>query len=196
MRHEFLPLELYKKAETGDRASRNKIVEYHLPMVKKIVERYEIKGYDREDLVQEGALALIRAVEKFDWRKGYGFSTYAMWWLRHKFDSLVKKKRLATDLVGDEWYRDTEEAASELTNLTTVLQQIEDESLVSEVDKAILELPDIQKSVITLKHGMFGFEPQTISRISEILQVTKEEVRKCLDEAEESIRSSNLGEWL
>lgn len=196
MRHEILPLDVYRLAETGDKPSRNKIVEYHLPMVKKFAEKYEIEGFDREDLVQEGALALIRAVEKFDWRKGYGFSTYATWWLRHRFDALTKKKKLQTEFVGDEWYKDTEKANVELANILSALDVLEEASLISDVDRLVLALPNTQRSVVVLKYGLFDFTPQPIAKISDILEIAKEEVKELSDQAEETLRKSSLGAWL
>ena len=75
-------VELAKRIERGDTDAKQRMIQSNLRLVVSIAKNYRNQGLPFLDLIQEGTLGLIRAVEKFDWRRGFKFSTYATWWIR------------------------------------------------------------------------------------------------------------------
>ncbi len=82
-------IELAQRIEKGDDEARHKLCEANLRLVVSIAKRYVGRGMQFLDLIQEGNLGLIKAVSKFDWRKGYKFSTYATWWIRQSITRAI-----------------------------------------------------------------------------------------------------------
>jgi RNA polymerase primary sigma factor len=82
-------VELAKAIEAGDQRARDRMIQANLRLAISIAKNFRDKGCSFEDLIQESNIGLIRAVDRFDWRKGFKFSTYAVWWIRQAVQSHV-----------------------------------------------------------------------------------------------------------
>jgi RNA polymerase primary sigma factor len=83
---------LAKRVERGDRQAKERMINSNLRLVVSLARKYQASQLSLLDLIQEGILGLIRAVEKFDWRRGYKFSTYATWWIRQAIERGIANK--------------------------------------------------------------------------------------------------------
>ncbi len=210
-RHPLLSAEeqigLARLVEEGDEHAREEMIAANLRLVVHWARRYQGRGIDLTDLIQEGTFGLMRAVEKFDWRRGFKFSTYATWWIRQSLQRAVQSKgraiRLPEDAVAAESAAERDgdgteprlprvvasldqplgsEATATLGDLFAADEQPLDEDVAELVSlerlgEAIERLGELERNVIRLRFGLQGEPPASLETTAKRLGIGVRRVR-------------------
>ncbi|WP_408956308.1 RNA polymerase sigma factor RpoD/SigA [Natroniella sp. ANB-PHB2] len=139
-------VELGKRIAAGDKEAREKLINSNLRLVISIAKKYNNQGLDFSDLIQEGNVGLIKAVEKFKYQKGYRFSTYATWWIEQKIRRAIKRQgrmiRLSFQVQNNinQLKRNQEYLRAKLHREPTLEELAEDMDLTVEKVSELIEL--------------------------------------------------------
>jgi RNA polymerase primary sigma factor len=225
---------LAKALEHGDESARRRLIEANLRLVVSVARRYSGRGLSFLDLIQEGNLGLMKAVERYDWRLGHRFSTYATWWIRQSVtraladqartirvpaqvvDTINRMARVERQLTQKFHRTPTFEELGEAMELkpekiehlkrvsqepvslaapvgedsTELGELIEDERMMkpgedmaekqrdTRVADLIADLPYRERTILELRYGLSGSQPQTLEEVGRKFGVTRERVRQ------------------
>lgn len=138
-------LELAKKAKKGDIAARDKLVTSNLRLVVSVAKKYYNSGMSTLDLIQEGNIGLLKAVEKFDYSRGFKFCTYATWWVRQSISRAIsdQSRTIRIPVHMSETINKVSRVRNKL--IQTLNRDPEDEEIAKEMGISLRKLHDINK---------------------------------------------------
>jgi len=198
---------LAQRIERGDTEAKDQMIAGNLRLVVHWARRYQGRGVDLTDLVQEGTFGLMRAVEKFDWRRGFKFSTYATWWIRQSLQRAVQSKgraiRLPEDAVAAENAAERAGEGNErllprvvasldqpvatdasatlgdllATDETSVADDVIETLAVEGLEEAIDRLGQLEREVVRLRFGLSGQPPASLESTARALGIGVRRVR-------------------
>lgn len=164
--------ELAVKAAKGDKAAKDKIVNANLRFVVNVAKKYQKKGLELEDLISEGNIGLLTAIEKFDVTKGYHFISYAVWWIRQSILKAICEKSRAIRLPlnrANELVQ-IEKAKKAMTEQMSEEQELSEIACMLNMDVSrVKELVEISREMASLDAEVSG-KGNTVTTFGEMLE--------------------------
>jgi RNA polymerase primary sigma factor len=139
-------IELAKRIERGDQAAKDRMVSSNLRLVVSIAKHYQGQRVSLLDLIQEGVLGLIRAAEKFDYRRGFKFSTYATWWIRQAIERGIANKSRTIRVPVHILQRERKIMRAEQMLAAEMGHQPTDEEVAATADLPIEQVRDVREA--------------------------------------------------
>ena len=133
-------VQLSQRIEKGDNLARDQMISSNLRLAISIAKKYQYTGCSLEDLIQESSLGLIKAVDRFDWRKGFKFSTYACWWIKQSVRKHVASNTSAIKLPTH--------ARGLLWKMRTIMEEYEEEFGVQPTNEELADLLGVKASTL------------------------------------------------
>ena len=203
---------LAQKARMGDKKARNTLVNANLRFVVTIAKKYHAPGLDTEDLVNEGCIGLMTAIEKFDSSMGYRFITYASWWIQQSIGRAICERgrtiRLPQNKAKELGGRynvlslDTPAESQDSDSSKTIGDNVADmwsrspeveaicNILKEEVAKALGSLSIRDAEILRMRYGFNSREPMTLEEIGDRWNLSKERIRQIEDKALRKLKRS------
>ena len=133
-------ISLSQRIEKGDNLARQIMIESNLRLAVSIAKKYQYFGCDLSDLIQESNIGLMKAVEKFDWRRGFRFSTYATWWIRQSVRRHVSSNSTTIRIPSH--------ARGLISKITSLIEEYEEHFGAKPTSKEIAELLDVSENIV------------------------------------------------
>src|ERR671919_35820 len=167
-------VELAQRIEQGDLDAKERMINSNLRLVVSLAKKYQGHELALLDLIQEGILGLIRAAEKFDWRRGYKFSTYATFWIRQAIQRGLANQGRTIRIPVHIGQRERKIAREERQPHEEVEIGLRDQTVRAALD----QLPEQERRVIKLRYGINGDEPTPLREAGRQLGLSPERVRR------------------
>lgn len=195
--------DLFKKYKKGDKYSLKQLADAHLRLVVNMAKRFNGRGVDIEDLIAEGNIGLLTAIERFDTSKNVRLCAYAKWWIMKAMnDAITTKAQIANneDSINQSEYLNDENLSDTLNKKEkniTIESIAEDEDIKyyrETVDILLSKLDDRSRFIIESYYGLMDKDQLTLMEIGKKLHISQERVRQLKDRAMATIRSHALME--